>query len=515
MNNLTAKEKALAKLSLEIDKDIQKLIIGTQKCGLRELLHFLYYLHWSRILHLFPNAENEDKAKLKLITNSTEESFRYLISLISKFGQPKLLTDEKGEVQLLNNELVQALLEFANLINSKFETFSLIKLFDVKVSGERNRYLRIDMSNRETDLEIKNIFNFFLRTDIDNNIKKSSNTNHNILIENFKKKHEPLNNLFEIEMGVSVNEFCYLIDTLLVLVTDRAKLLKDGLPKLENGNVDIQHPITFVKFSNCYLFEKKSFYEKFDKKFHKVINRLIFEPIEFDERELRFHSVTRKPLISMDEMIIITPELLLDSLFTNIHYSLIESKNIKQEYIKKKSNAFIDEILEVARKYEFEEVDRELDLYEGKNQIGDLDLILKDANGYYLIIEAKNHALPLDVYFKDLDATRLHLEYLKEKWESKVIKRTKHLELKHSNYSIPKNHLYIVVSLFPEVISHFSDLMILSIAEFEMWLERKEYTTDFNSFYSNYSKEHSNNYTKEDMDTLRKEKLFFGEFRKE
>ncbi|MET2984846.1 hypothetical protein [Aureibaculum conchae] len=514
MNNLSDKEKALKKLSLEIDKDIQKLIIGTQKCGLRELLYFLYYLHWLRLLHLFPRAQNEDKTKLKLITNSTEESFRYLISLISKFGQPNFLTKKNGEVELLNDELVQALLNYAKLINSKFETFSLIKLFDVQVSGERNQHLRIDMSKLETDPKIKSIFNYFLRTEIDNGIKKSTNTHHNILIENFKKEYQPLNDLFEIELGVTVNEFCDLIDKLLLLVTNRLKLLEDELPKLENGNVNIQHPLTFVKFSNCYLFEKKSFFKNFDKKFHKVIDRLLFEPSEFDEKELRFHSVTRKPLISLNEMIIISPELLLDGLFTNIHYSLIESKNIKQEYIKKKSDAFIDEILEVAKEFGFEEVVRELDLYEGKNQIGDLDLILKGANGDYLIIEAKNHALPLEVYFNDFDATLRHLEYLKEKWESKVIKRIKHLELKYSNYSITKNHLYIVVSLFPEVISHFSDLMILSIAEFKMWLDRTDYPTDFNSFYSDYSKKRSK-FSKEEVDSLTKENLFFGEFRKE
>ena len=54
-----------------------------------------------------------------------------------------------------------------------------------------------------------------------------------------------------------------------------------------------------------------------------------------------------------------------------------------------------------------------------KKTIGDIDLILKNNEGSHLLIEAKNHALPLAVYFKDSDKTLAHLEYLQNEWEKR------------------------------------------------------------------------------------------------
>ena len=360
------KERALEKLESEINKDIQKLILGAKLCGVFELLHFMYYLHWSRLLHLFPNAVTKDKLKLKIFSSSIEESLKFLISLITKYGKSDFIYGKDKKIEPLNNDLVSELLKLSNLVNAKFENFAMINLFDVSVHGERDRYLRIDMSNVQTDKELKEIFNYFVRIDIDNNIKKNESTLHNDLIINFKKEYLPFDDLFKEEIGVTVNEFCELIDIILNLITERVKEKQDSFPKLENGNVDIQDSRTFVGFSFCYLFDKKELYDKFDNKFHSVIKRLTFVPTEFNENELRFHSVTRRPLIEINNTLAISPELILDSIFTNTHYSLLESPKIKQKYISKKSDYFVNEIVEIANKFGYKEVDRELNYTKGK-----------------------------------------------------------------------------------------------------------------------------------------------------
>ena len=111
--------------------------------------------------------------------------------------------------------------------------------------------------------------------------------------------------------------------------------------------------------------------------FGQILERLTFNYENFNPKELKFHQITRQPFIAKDNTLVISPELILDSLFTNIHYSLIESLDIKAEYISRQASLFLDKIATIATKFDYTEVDRELDLYEGKNQIGDIDILFK------------------------------------------------------------------------------------------------------------------------------------------
>ena len=67
-----------------------------------------------------------------------------------------------------------------------------------------------------------------------------------------------------------------------------------------------------------------------------------------------------------------------------------------------------------------------------KKDYGDIDLILQhQTTGNYLLVEAKNHALPLDVYFRSHKHTEAHLERTKD-WERKVAGRLSYLA-RHSS----------------------------------------------------------------------------------
>lgn len=509
------KNKALKKLRLEINKDIDTAIEMSKQCGLLELLYFIYLLHWTRLLHLFPNAQNRNPEILSIYANTIEESLKYNISLIAKFGHWGFTFRKDENLPFLNNMLLQMFLKQGNLINSKYETESMIQLFEVQVSGERNQQLRIDMSNAETNPDVNILCNYFLRIDEDNDIKKSLKDNQEILIQNFKDEYTPFSDLFEEELGVTIDEFCWLIEQLLLMITDCIKSKEKFFDKLSNGNVDVESDVTFIYFSQCFIQEKDKLLQSFNSKFHPVIERLTFNVDQFNERQLRFHHVTRQPIFEHKPIIVVSPELILDSLFINIHYSLIESGTTKHKYIARQASFFLDKIAEIAKKYGYSEVEREKDLFEGKNQIGDIDIMFKNDAGHYLLIEAKNHVLPLDIYFKDVIKTNEHLAYLQNEWEKKVTRRVVHLRNNHDKYFIPKDHLYIVVSRFPEIISHYSNLLILSIQEFDVWLQKFQTSISFMAFHDKHYGTRDSKFTIEELEEMQKSNLFFGRFAKE
>jgi len=483
---LTQRERALNKLKIEINKDIDMAVGMSKGCGLLELLYFVYYLHWVRLLPLFPNAKNEKKELVNLYSNHLDDSFKYMISLTAKYGHWGFVIPEGQKAPVLNIKLVQFLIKHSNYINSKYETESLLQLFEVKVSGKRGQRVRIDFSKIDSDPEVRNFFNYFLRIDKDNNIKVNSKQNKDTLIEDFKNEYSSSADLFQQEMGITIEEFCSLIDELLQKVINCMQAKADEVEKLPNGNIDIMNQITFLVLSKCFMYDKSKLYAEFNSRFHPALNRLTFNVNDFDSRQLRFHHIIRQPILSHKQFIIISPELILDSLFTNIHYSLIESPNVKEEYITRQATLFLNKISSIADKFGFHEVERNKDLYDGKKSIGDIDLILRNDRGHYLLVEAKNHALPMDIYFKDVTKTKEHLLYLQNGWEKKVQRRIEHLNNYHNKYSIPDNYLYIVVSRFPEIISHYSKLLILSIQEFEIWLEKYPTIISFDDFYKAY-----------------------------
>lgn len=509
---MTDKDKALKKLKIEINKNIDSATTMAKSGGLLEFLYFIYQLRLTRIFHTL-SKDSENAEIQNIYTDTTEESLKYVIPLIAKYGHGELLISDDAKRTALNEDIIKNLIPFVTLVNSKYETESLIKLFDVQVFGERNQKLKIDMSNIKTDTDARSLFNYFLRIDEDNSAKKRSKKNKDSLIQSFKEEYLPVSELFEKEIGISVDEFCMLIDQLLKKVTDKIRLKEKLFEKLPNGNVNVESYITFLHFIQCFLEDKEALLNSFEKKFHTVIERLTFKPSSFNERELRFHQVTRQPLFQFDTLFVISPELILDSLFTNIHYSLTEAPG-KQNYMAKKASTFLDKIANIAFKFGYIEVGREIDLFEGKNQIGDIDIMFKNSEGHFLLIEAKNHMLPMDIYFKDVEKTKEQLTYQQNEWVKKVARRFDHLKSNYTSYGIPEDHLYMVVSRFPEVISHYSDLLILSLEEFEIWLEKFKNITSFTQFYDYHYEADNRKMTREEMNELQNANIIFGRFEK-
>lgn len=303
------------------------------------------------------------------------------------------------------------------------------------------------------------------------------------MILHFRKEFSPASKLFEREFGVSIDVYIHFYEFVCNLLTKKLTEFEKKAPKLPNGQIAVMQKETIYMFIFHIMIEEKDIIKKMGRKIQPLIQRLILDPTEIIDDQLQFHQLTRKPILkAVTGELIISPDLFLDSLFTNTHYSFLQgSKKISDCYQSITSDSFLTQIEAITRKFGYTQLHTNLELYEGKVQLGDLDLVLKNKSGHTLIIEAKRHALPMQVYFKDMEATQKRLNDLKKKWESKVIRRTEHLKEKHVAYGIKEPYTYIIVSLNPEILSHHSDILCLTLNELESYLsieDKKE--TSFN-----------------------------------
>lgn len=507
--------KALEKLHKELKKDVNVAIEISKKGYFLELIYFIYNLKSMRIHSIQAKDLSESSSFIDNSFNLIEETIKYAIQLLAKHASPDFVLEAKTEYPIVNFRLVDVLNKQCKMINSKYESESMIQLFDVELLDEDAKQLKINMDNIKEDKDAQKLFNYFLRIDRDNDIKKKNKQFRSDLIENFKKEYAPVRDLFEQAYGISVDEFCDFVNWLLDRSISEIEKAKNSFEYLDNGNVKDQSIQTMIAHIPSFLITIDEMNKQFPGKYSNVIEALTFNEEVYDECQLRFHLITRSPLIKIENFYIVSPELLLDSMFTNTHYSLLESSEVSETYKAIQANLFIDKLTSICGQYGYSEVERELDLYEGKKQLGDIDLILKDENNNFLLIEAKNHALAMDIYFKDVKKTKEHLDSLKQKWEKKVKKRVDFLKSHHEKYNIPATYQYIIVSRYPEIISHYTDLLVLSMAEFEHWLSKNRWSSNFEEITNNFYNMHGTTYSEEELTELSKSGLISVKFSKE
>jgi len=468
--SVSVKERnvALEKLELGINNDINELVSISKNCSATELYYLIYLIKLSRILKMnsdtYPNVRPE---YMNLLSSSWEEALKYSIQLVYKYGNKPS--------NVFNHAIATAMHKKAALLNSKFDTRSLIKLFDVEVSGDQ-KYLNLDTSLLYKNADVKSLFNYFLRIELDNNLHKGNLHSLKDLILLFRKEFSPASMLFEREFGVSIDVYIHFYEYVSNLLIKKLSEFEKIAPKLPNGQISSMQEETIYMFISHIMVAEKDIIKKMGRKIQPLIQRLILDPTEIVDDQLHYHQLARKPILrAVTGELIISPDLFLDSLFTNTHYSLLQgSKAISDLYQSITGNSFLTQVQAITRKYGYTRVHTNLELYKGKVQLGDLDLVLKNKSGHTLIIEAKRHALPMQVYFKDTEATLKRLDDLKKKWESKVIRRIEHLKEKHIAYGIKEPYTYLIVSLNPEILSHHSDILCLTLNELESYLSIKD-----------------------------------------
>ena len=505
----TDKEKAIDKLHFEIKKDILRILSITKKCGLGELFYYLHYLHIIRLINYFPNKKEEDDQMLSVYRNHLTDAYKYIIQVLYIYSNKKFNNNN-----LIDAKIPIALNDIVLSMNSKYENLSFITLFtDVQVSGERNRYLRIDMSDALKDEVLSKFIKYSFRVDRVNDFDRDDLKTKNDFLEKFKRDYLPFADIFELEFQISLDKFVELIDHILDKVV--AQLNQDELIKLQDGKIDVQALGTIIAFGKAMIINKVDLFEIFGANIETILQRLSFNPDEFDIEQLKYNLIARQPLLDYGKQILVSPELLLDSMFVNSHYSLLEAGAFKEQYKKRDSDLFVDKIATTAARYGYVEVEREKELYEGRNQIGDIDLILKNSNNHFLLIEAKNHSVPLDVYFHDFPAMETRLTYLKKEWEKKVNRRVDHLKTKSIDYGISINHTYLIVSKSPEILSHFSELLVLSDFEFDYWLKQDDINLSFDSLFQDLYKMEEQRFTVEQLEQIQKDLNTGTTFKKE
>ena len=467
------KTEMLSKKENEIKDSICSAEKLSKECSISELLYFIYLLHIARTFHLSPSSKMFSSSALGLTKNSMTESVKYIVSMIAKNGNFNPKSNKHFDFENFDIPLTQKLLNLCISINLKFEEKGIIQLLD-----ERD----VDISSNGIRLGGNDLFNYYFRVENDNKTKTKS-IEWPLLLKDLEEEYCKSDVLFTEVFGVTVKDFSSFIKLLMNEHSSCIEEVKENFYFLPNGNIMPHDRKTIENHCICYVYQESKLYKKIGSEYKKLINFLVFNKSDFSSGELRFHEITRKPILNINGFLYISPELLLDSIFTTLHYSLLESAN-KEKHKTLQSNLFLDKISFLAKKYDFIEVNRELDLFEGKKALGDIDLILKNDNDCYLLIEAKNYALPLDVYFKDKERLNEKLNDLKRNWDRKVRNRLLHLKESYARYGLNSDFLYIVISKSPEIISHHSDILYLSINEFDFWLSNNLKTTSFSEFFN-------------------------------
>lgn len=514
MADKTHQERAIAKTQLEIDKDIKDLVEIAKNCGIGELLNFVHFLHFVRLIQIFGEIPENEKKLTQVYVHQSDEVYKYLIQVLYKFSQKQFVKNKVNDAYI-NPFTTLFLVKSVIGINSKHEALNFFTLTpDMEVSGERDETIKVNLQSIINEEKSKLFLYYGVRVSRENNSKKSEIKIKEDFLEYFKAVYAPYTDLFLNQFGLGLDKFILLIDFILTTVVEQMKQNEKKCVTLQDGNVDIQAYQTIINFGLSFFIQKQVLFEKFGLEIEDILNRLTFNSAEFDENQLRFNLIARKPLLDFGNRLLVSPEILLDSLIVNSHYSLLEDGDSTNEYKKRYSSKFIDEIVQVANKYGYFEVAREMDLHEGRNQIGDIDIVLKNNSNHFLLIEAKNHSLPLDVYFHDYSAIEKRLIFLTKEWEAKVEKRFKHLQSKSSNYNIPSTFNYIIVTSYPEILSHYSNFLVLSIREFDYWLKQNKFSMKFEDIFEAIYKPNESPYTKEQMEKLHNDLAIGWKFEK-
>ncbi len=496
---MTSKDIALEKAKYETELSIKRIKLLCTKLTYGELAYCIYYLHVSRILK---------QKELKSLTNMSIDRFndvlKHSISCIFKYSNISRIQRNDYIIDVDKSILMTKLI---NHLHNLHETSLLLTVFDhIELEGERNQNLKIDFSNITNDSEREKTFKYSARFQKSITREKEKPRSHIIHLDEFIKKYSQYDVISKDIFGLEIEEIVDKLNKLLSICINNMMSNETNMLHLENGNIDIQNIETLRQTVKSFIFNEKIIFEIFGKKGMKFIREFTFKKSEFKSHELNYHYIVRSPILKIRNEYIVVPELLLDSLFSNFHYTLLENKQHSEKHKKIMSDIFVNEILDIGKKYGFVYFTSELELYQGKNKLGDIDLILRHEKlDFDILIEAKNHTVPLSVYHGVYEEINKRLKELKSGWENKVDKRYKHLIGNYEKYNIKKNFKYLIVTRYPEILSHHSDYLVLSTFEFDFYLQNN---TDFSNFSDLFNELYKyEDWNEQDVDVFMKETL--------
>lgn len=464
------RSRAISKLHTELKKDILRATKIAQQCGLWDLLRLLYELRLARLAMVLREYRQQlspaDLATLHL----NDESMKYAISLVVKHGKWNDLSATTAPLKNFDISRTHQLEAVTRHINAKFESEILLNIGEIQVVGERDETCLVNLEAGLLDPKRAIHFQFGLRLESFTRDQKDDSLSIPELIDRFRDEYSALSDLYESDNGISIDEYCQgMLDIHNILATRgveaETELLGNGKDRIDPFLAE-----TFIKLTRTFIMTDAEMKASLSPNFLAYLRRNPFDPTAISDSELRYHYVSRRPFFIGNGFAIFSPELVFDSALGNTRYTFLESTKSKQEFMKHSAELFVDKISKAAAHAGYIEVGRDIYLKDGRKDIGDIDLFLWNAReNHSLLVEAKNHTLPLPVYFRSPEAVDNHISRNRD-WESKVKRRISHLRGDKSSFCVLGDWDYLVVSLMPEPLSHVTDILILSLGEFERWL---------------------------------------------
>ena len=480
--------RAIAKLRGELTKDISRAQAVARTCGLWELLRLCYLLRLTHIFLIVPEFAEKltpaDLVELQL----RDDALKYAIGLVAKHGVWANQATAISSLRAFDNQRVEVLERFARHINAKFETESVLEVAKVRVSGERDQDCHIDLRAGLRDPQRSLYFHYGMRMERSTSRMKTDILATPDLVRRLNEDFVEVAEMFEARCGISLDRFCKGILELDAALTTRFRAAEASSDVSETGRINPDGIRTFVGMSRAIYFTDAELEDALSPEFVCYLRAHPFDASAASETELRFHYLTRRPFLMGQGFAVVSPDLFFDSVLENIHFTLLEGDKSKAQYMDAGASRFLDRVAALAARSGYEELTRDVYLTQKKNNIGDIDLVLHNpVTGHTLLVEGKNHALPLRVYFRSPEAIDEHVARTRD-WEMKVKRRIAHLHSPSPSYKIYGPWDYIVVSRMPEPLAHLSDLLVLSLDEFEQWLLQEPRPTSFARFYKDVYK---------------------------
>jgi len=249
------------------------------------------------------------------------------------------------------------------------------------------------------------------------------------------------------------------------------------MPRIGPDRVDATSRESFQAARFAYTLDYEKFLNRFGTRkqaFRRFLLSQVLRRDKVDQLELRHFSLWRHHIMRLDRRhFTFSPEITMFSPSIGLHYALLEDPRTKDSYQAKRAAQFQGRVESSVNSLGISIVAKNIGARSGKHDLGDVDILAEDQS-HYFSIECKGTTLPLRVYFHDFDYIRdVHLPYLRDTkgWERKVVARHEWLNAKREHLGLAKNKpLYsLIVSDSPEILSHYSNTLCLSLHEFPLW----------------------------------------------
>jgi hypothetical protein len=465
-------EAILHRSRSSIQDDIVLVREMAEGSGFPELSFLLFHLHLIRNRLAGAQASLGKALDLDYATDELlSEGVEYAIQAIAAFGDVlKSIDDPEGYLRS-RGEFIGNLIRRANAIHSRHTTTSLISLARRHIRSRGPGQVELDLSAAMKDPEIAALYQYFYRLEIHSIIIQQPLPAHEY-VESIVKKFSAYNQIFENAFGMSPEILGSIVTFLLQLVIEQFKEHEDAFPLVAPDMINPSHPAMSLFWGESLLIDIEHLNSNFGKSARRFLEAFLFDPDFYDPTNLLYHQTYRTPILPFDSSrVLVSPELLLSSLNLNLHYTILEADSrLADEYKSLSSTVFVDDIAEICSRHGYAEVHRVVELAAGKKHLGDIDLICEHPRGHTLLVEAKNHTLPLDVYFKDAEATLQRLQYQRQEWEQPFERRLQYVAHNKDKLGISGDFMYVIVSKMPEILSHYSPHLVITSHELDYLL---------------------------------------------